>query len=39
MLTQLDIPMWKGDNIYMDFVIHLLRIMRKNDLVCDIVDN
>ena len=29
MLTQLDIPVWKWDNISMDFVTHLPRTLRK----------
>jgi len=38
MLTQLDIPLWKLDNISMDFVTHLPRTLRKHDSVWVIVD-
>ena len=30
MLTQLNIPVWKWDNISMDFVTHLPRTLRKH---------
>jgi len=38
MLTQLDIPVWKWDSIFMDFVTHLSHTLRKHDSIWDIVD-
>ena len=38
MLTQLDILMWKWDNILVDFVTHLPRTFRNHDSVWIIVD-
>jgi len=38
MLTQLDILVWKWDNISMDFISHLPRTLRKHDSVWVIVD-
>ena len=33
MLTQLDIPVWKWDNISLNFFTHLPRTLRKHDSV------
>jgi len=38
MLTQLAIPVWKWDNISMDFVTHLQHTLRKHEPVWVIVD-
>ncbi|KAL8106071.1 hypothetical protein AgCh_029755 [Apium graveolens] len=38
LLQQLDIPVWKWENITMDFVTHLPRTFRKNDVIWVVVD-
>nr|GFA35112.1 retrotransposable element Tf2 [Tanacetum cinerariifolium] len=38
LLQQLDIPVWKWDEISMDFVTRLPRTQRKHDAICVVVD-
>ncbi|KAL8125720.1 hypothetical protein AgCh_013109 [Apium graveolens] len=38
LLQQLDIPVWKWENITMDFVTHLPRTFKNNDIIWAVVD-